>query len=210
MTFDWLELQEQAHREFSARVDAITNWDAPTPDTEWTVRDLVRHVVREQQWVPPLLRGLSILDARRSLAPLGDDLAAEWHRYSRLATEAWRSTPADAPVQLSYDTVTAHEYLREQVSDVTIHAWDLARAVAADETLSDQLVRAVWTVFEPQRDTLEASGLFASPVPIAEDAPLQSRLLALTGRDDRVSVVDQGARCLSRASDDGRVDQQAQ
>ncbi len=210
MTFDWLELQEQAHREFSARVDAITNWDAPTPDTEWNVRDLVRHVVREQQWVPPLLRGLSVLDARRSLAPLGDDLAAEWDRYSRRATEAWRSTPADAPVQLSYGAVTAHDYLREQVSDVTIHSWDLARAVAADETLGDQLVRAVWTVFEPQRDTLEASGLFASPVPIPEDAPLQSRLLALTGRDDRVLEVDQGARCLSRASGDGRVEQHAQ
>jgi hypothetical protein len=43
----------------------------------------------------------------------------------------------------------------------------------------------VWTVFEPQKDTLEASGLFASPVPVADDAPLQSRLLAITGRDDR-------------------------
>lgn len=200
MTFDWLELQEQAHHEFSARVDAITNWDAPTPDTEWNVRDLVRHVVQEQQWVPPLLAGMSILDARRSLAPLGDDLTAEWHQYSRLATEAWRSTPADAPVQLSSGTVTAGDYIREQVSDVTIHAWDLARAVAADDTLGDQLVQAVWTVFEPQRDTLEASGLFASAVPIAEDAPLQSRLLALTGRDDRRSDMGPGARCLSRVS----------
>jgi hypothetical protein len=43
----------------------------------------------------------------------------------------------------------------------------------------------VWTVFEPQKDTLEASGLFASPVPIDEDAPLQDRLLAVTGRDGR-------------------------
>ncbi|TFD82197.1 TIGR03086 family metal-binding protein [Cryobacterium fucosi] len=186
MTHDWIALQELAHDEFTARLDRITEWDRATPDAEWTVRDLVRHVVLEQQWVPPLLSGLSPLEARRALAPLGADLAAEWHTYSEAATAAWRATPPDAPVSLSYDTVTALDYLREQVSEVTIHAWDLARATAADDTLDGELVEAVWTVFEPQRDTLEASGLFASPVPIAEDAPLQSRLLALTGRDARV------------------------
>ena len=86
---------------------------------------------------------------------------------------------------LAADTVTALDYLREQVSEVTIHAWDLAKATEANETLNETLIAAVWTVFEPKRDTLEASGLFASPLPIDEDAPLQSRLLALTGRDVR-------------------------
>ncbi|TFC15164.1 TIGR03086 family protein [Cryobacterium algoritolerans] len=186
MTHDWIALQKLAHDEFTARVDRITEWDRATPDPDWTVRDLVRHLVLEQQWIPPLLGGLSPLEARRALAPLGADLAAEWRTHSEAATAAWRATPLDAPVTLSYDTVTALDYLREQVSEVVIHTWDLARATAADDTLDGSLVAAVWTVFEPQRDTLEASGLFASPVPIAEDAPLQSRLLALTGRDARV------------------------
>ena len=186
MSSDWLTLQTRAHREFSDRVAAITDWNAPTPDTEWSVRDLVRHVIIEQQWIPPLLRGLRQREARRELAPLGPDLAAEWHKHSALATEAWQSTPPDASVQLAYDTVTAADYLREQVAEVTIHSWDLARATAADEALDEQLVAAVWTVFEPQKDTLQASGLYAPPVPLPDDAPLQSRLLALTGRDDRV------------------------
>lgn len=182
---DWIALQKQAADEFAARLHLITDWNAATPDTEWTVTDLVRHVVLEQQWVPPLLGGLSVLEARRSLAPLGPDLSAEWATHSARAAEAWAKTPADAPVTLSYDTVTASDYLREQVSDVTIHSWDLARATDADESLDADLVAAVWTVFEAQRDTLEASGLFASPVPADENAPLQHRLLALTGRDPR-------------------------
>ena len=183
--FDWYTLQKQAHREFARRIAAVEDWTAPTPDKEWTVGDLVRHVVQEQQWIPPLLAGLTLDQARRRVDPLGDDLAAEWHTHSTLATAAWQAASADASVQLSYDTVTVLDYLREQVSDVTIHSWDLARATAADEGLDDTLVGAVWTVFEPQRDALEASGLFDSPVPMPEDAPLQSRLLALTGRDDR-------------------------
>ena len=77
------------------------------------------------------------------------------------------------------------EYLREQVSDVAIHTWDLARAVGADEELDTELVEAVWTVFEPQKETLAASGLYAPPVPLPDDAPLQQRLLAVTGRDPR-------------------------
>lgn len=182
---EWFALQKQAHREFDARVAGIQDWDAATPDKEWSVRDLVRHVVQEQQWIPALLAGLTLDQARRTIQPLGDDLAAEWTTHSALATSAWQAAPADAAVQLSYDTVPVLDYLREQVSDVTIHSWDLARATAADETLDGALVDAVWTVFEPQRDTLEASGLFDSPVPMPDDAPLQSRLLALTGRDDR-------------------------
>jgi uncharacterized protein (TIGR03086 family) len=183
--FDWVRLQHRAHQEFAARIAAVTDWNAPTPDTDWSVRDLVAHVVEEQQWVPHLLAGRSLAQARSSIEALRDDLAAEWALYSLAAKAAWRNTPADALVQLSYDTVTVEEYLREQVADVTIHTWDLARAIGADEALDDELVSAVWTVFEPQRDTLEASGLFASPVPIDDDAPLQSRLLAVTGRDPR-------------------------
>jgi len=183
--FDWVKLQHRAHQEFARRIAAVADWTAPTPDTEWSVRDLVAHVVEEQQWVPYLLAGQSLAQARASIDALRNDLAAEWALYSLAATSAWQSTPADANVQLSYDTVTVDEYLREQVADVTIHTWDLARAIGADETLDDELVRAVWTVFEPQKDALQASGLFASPVPVPDDAPLQSRLLAITGRDDR-------------------------
>jgi uncharacterized protein (TIGR03086 family) len=179
---DWLALLTRAHREFTARLDAVTDWHAPTPDTGWTVQDLVSHVVEEQQWIPHLLGGRSVGETRARIDPLEGDLRAEWHRYSLSACAAWQAASLESTVTLSYGTVTIDEYLREQVSDVTIHSWDLARAVGADERLDDDLVAGVWTVFEPQKDTLSASGLFASPVRVPDDAPLQYRLLALTGR----------------------------
>jgi uncharacterized protein (TIGR03086 family) len=183
--FDWLALQRRAHSEFGRRVAGITDWHAPTPDTDWDVRALVAHVVEEQQWVPELLSGRSMPVAEREIQPLRDDLRGEWDLYSLAATTAWKNTPGDAKVQLSYDTVEAREYLREQVADVAIHAWDLARATGTDEHLDDELVEAVWSVFAPQKDSLASTGLYASPVEVADDAPLQHRLLALTGRDPR-------------------------
>lgn len=183
--YDWLSLQKQAHREFARALEAVTDWDAPTPDTEWNVRMLVTHVVQEQQWVPQLLAGRTVQQAKRHLDRLGDDLRAEWRLYSLAATAAWDEARPDALVSLSYDTVSVADYLREQTSDVAIHAWDLARATGADENLDPALVEAVWTVFDPQKETLSASGLYALPVKLPDDAPLQSRLLAVTGRDDR-------------------------
>ncbi|HEV7949497.1 MAG TPA: TIGR03086 family metal-binding protein [Glaciihabitans sp.] len=185
MAFDWISLQHIAHREFARRLEAISDWSAPTPNTDWNVEALVRHVTGEQQWVPHLLQGKTIDEAKDAIEPLGSDLKGEWRRYSQAATDAWAAADREGSVQLSYDTVTVNDYLREQVSDVTIHSWDLARAAGADETLDDQLVEAAWTIFEPQKDALAASGLFSPPVPIGEDAPLQLRLLALTGRDAR-------------------------
>jgi len=185
---DWLNVQQQAHLAFGERLSLVTEWHAPTPDEEWDVSALVRHVIEEQQWVPLLLAGRTVGEARSRLEPIGEDLIAEWRRYSQAATSAWASVDPDAMVNLSYDTVPASAYLREQASDVIVHTWDLARAVGADEELGEALVEAAWTVFEPQKDTLEASGLFASPVPIDENASLQSRLLALTGRDDRIAA----------------------
>jgi len=188
MNLDWRELQQQAHRTFRMHLESVTDWSAQTPDVDWNVRQLVSHVIEEQQWVPQLLAGRTIGEARARMDPLGDDLLADWQRYSAAATEAWRSAELDAPVRLSYDTVPASQYLSEQVADVVVHTWDLARAIGTDDRLDDALVQAAWTVFEPQRDTLEASGLFASPVPLAPGAPLQSQLLALTGRDDRIAA----------------------
>lgn len=185
---DWLDVQIGAHASFGERVEAVVEWSAPTPDHDWDVRALVSHVIEEQQWVPLLLAGRTVGEARSRLEPLGDDLVAEWHRYSTAATRAWASVEPTAKVNLSYDTVPASAYLREQASDVIVHTWDLSRAIGASELLDEALVAAAWTVFEPQKDTLEASGLFASPVPIAADASLQSRLLALTGRDDRLAA----------------------
>jgi uncharacterized protein (TIGR03086 family) len=183
MTDDWIALLRTAHSEFAERVAAVTDWDAPTPDTEWSVRDLIEHVTADQQWVPLLLAGATSSEAQLQVEPLGDDLALEWRRHSRAAVAAWEQVDLTRDVHLSYDTVSAAEYLAEQVGDVTIHTWDLARATGSDERLDDSLVDAVWTVFEPQAGALQSSGLFAPVVPVSADAPLRIRLLALTGRD---------------------------
>lgn len=194
MATDWIALQALAAAEFGRRVAAVSDWDAATPDSEWTTRDLVSHVVDEQRWIPRLLTGADhdLADQDhghdQDLDPIGDDLVRAWDHFATAATEAWRRAPQDALVHLETDVVTAGEYLAEQTSDITIHTWDLARATGTDDTLPDELVAAVWQHFEPQMESLASTGLYAAPVEVPDDAPLQVRLLAVTGRDARVAA----------------------
>jgi uncharacterized protein (TIGR03086 family) len=66
--------------------------------------------------------------------------------------------------------------------DLTVHAWDLARGIGADERLDPELINEVLAFVEPQGEQLAGSGLFAPPVAVSDDADSQTRLLALLGR----------------------------
>src|SRR5919202_5323604 len=78
-TLDARELYRRASAEFGARVHRVGDrWAAPTPCAGWDVRELVRHVVDEERWAPPLLGGATIAEVGDRLAgdPLGDDPVA--------------------------------------------------------------------------------------------------------------------------------------
>ena len=76
------------------------------------------------------------------------------------------------------------QFLGMRVADALLHAWDLARAIGADEQLPAGLVAEVWAVMSPMAALIGSSGFFGSGPSgqVDEDAPLQLRLLDLSGR----------------------------
>ncbi|MET9432254.1 MULTISPECIES: TIGR03086 family metal-binding protein [unclassified Streptomyces] len=173
---------------FGARVHAVRDdqWDAPTPCTEWTVRDLVNHLTGEQLWVVPLVRdGLTMEDVgdRFDGDVLGDDPVGVWDRAAAEAVEAFREEGAlGRTVHLSYGETPAEDYCRQMVDDAVIHAWDLSRAIGADEQLPKALVDFATRDIAPQAAGLSKSGLFAPPVKTPPGADPQTKLLAMVGR----------------------------
>ena len=85
-------------------------------------------------------------------------------------------------VHLSYGDVPGEHYATELASDYLIHAWDLARAIGADEKLDTELVEVVYEKAKPIEEQLRASGLFGSKVTPAPGADRQTELLAVYGR----------------------------
>src|SRR5581483_10505539 len=59
-----LEMFRRSVEVFGQRVTAIgpDDWARPTPCTDWSVRDLVRHLVYEELWAPPLLAGATMAE----------------------------------------------------------------------------------------------------------------------------------------------------
>jgi uncharacterized protein (TIGR03086 family) len=182
---DAVELLPSAFAAFTDRVFAVPphGWDARTPCTEWSVRDLVNHVTSEHLWVPELLAGSTIDEVgdRFSGDVLGEDPNGAWVRAHSASQAAWASTPADKPVHLSFGTVPATEYAEQLLVDLTVHAWDLARGAGAGERLPADLITHALAYAREHADELSHSGMFGEPV-TTEAADEQTQLLALLGR----------------------------
>jgi uncharacterized protein (TIGR03086 family) len=182
-----ITLFQRAAEGFGRHVHAIAEgqWHDPTPCTDWDVRVLVNHVTVEQLWVPPLVQGSTVAEIGDRLDgdQLGDDPVATWDAAVRSSLGAFGAAGAlDGTVLLSSGEKATGEYCWEMTTDALIHSWDLARGIHADEALDVELVELVYERTLPVAEHLQETGLFAPPVPVPDDAPLQTKLLAIFGR----------------------------
>lgn len=172
---------------FGALVHAVSpeQWGDGTPCAGWNVRQLVNHVAGENAWVVPLLEGRTIDDVGSSLDGdlLGDDPSARWDDLAEAAVaSAAADGVLDRVVHVSYGDISGYEYLSQVAVDHVVHAWDLARGIGAPEQLDDDLVAFAHGYLEPQIEEWRSAGAFGAKVAVPADAPLQSQLLGLTGR----------------------------
>jgi uncharacterized protein (TIGR03086 family) len=164
----------------------VGDWDSPTPCSEWNVRDLVRHLVNEQLWVPDLLAGKTVAEVgdKYDGDVLEDDPMHAWTESSQAARGAWLHPGALVTVvHLSFGDVDGAEYCWQMTTDLAVHGWDLATAVGLESALGDELATAVLEYIEPQIDQWEGMSLFADPVRVPDGADPVTRLVAMLGRN---------------------------
>jgi uncharacterized protein (TIGR03086 family) len=182
-----------AQAAFTERVHAVApdQWQLGTPDAQWTVADLVGHLVDEHRWAAPLLAGLDMDAARAMVAGLGPadgdgaGLVRAWDLAAATSAEAFRAGGAlTGQVAITRGWVPAGEYLEEMVLDLIVHAWDLGVATAYRGPLPANAVAAIYPLAQAIVDRTPA-GMFDAPVDVGADAPVIDRLVALTGRRPR-------------------------
>lgn len=183
---DTLTLHRRAVEAWQATVDAVgaDAWDNPTPCDDWSVRDLVNHVVGEELWMVPLLEGATVDEVgdRFDGDVLGDDPAATARTASAAAlARADELLPASPKVHLSYGDEDASEYAMQLTADHLVHAWDLAKGAGLDPTLDPALVDEVAAWFAEREELYRGAGIIGPRADLAGDA--QTELLAGFGRD---------------------------
>jgi uncharacterized protein (TIGR03086 family) len=183
---DVRQIYARCSAEFGAQVHAVDGrWDTPTPLPGWTVRDLVRHIVEEERWAPPLFAGETIDEVGDRFAGdlLGDDPVSTFDDAAARALSAVFAEEAmDRVVHLSFGDHPGSEYALQLAADHLVHAVDLARALSADEAMDAEVVVAVREWFGPMEAVYREIGVIGPRVEVPAGAGAQAELLGMMGR----------------------------
>jgi uncharacterized protein (TIGR03086 family) len=161
----------------------------PTSCRAWDVRALVNHVVHDVRQFTARVSGAPW--APHDADVIGDDWVAVYRAAADALLAAWRREGAlDGTVQLPFGEVPATWLVNQQIADLVVHGWDIARATGQPTDLDPELgqVALEWARenLRPQFRGGEGSGrAFGPEVPVPESAPLYDRLAAFFGRDPR-------------------------
>ena len=160
----------------------------PTPCRSWDVRTLVNHLVHDLQKFTVMAHGGS-WEPGDEADVIGDDWAGAYRGAAGGLLAAWRRPGApDRTVRLAFGEMPATWSLGQQVTDLAVHGWDVAKATGQPTDLDPEVGRFAleWgrQNLRPQFRGDEASGrAFGPEVAVADDAPLYDRLAGWFGRD---------------------------
>jgi uncharacterized protein (TIGR03086 family) len=159
----------------------------PTPCRAWDVRALVDHVVQDVQQFTARANGQEWEPHDADV--IGEDWAGVYRTAADELLAAWRREGAlDRTVELPFGEVPASWHVEQQITDLAVHGWDVARATGQPTDLDPEIGQLAldWggQNLKPQFRGEEASGnAFGTEVPVPADAPLYDRLAGWFGRD---------------------------
>jgi uncharacterized protein (TIGR03086 family) len=167
---------------------ARSDWARPTPCGNWSVRDLVDHLVRSSLTFTRVLHGEALADLsdlRDGTVDVlqGDPLAA-YRRAGEDLLEAFaRPGVLEKTFTVPVGPVPGIGALHLRTVEALVHGWDLARATGQPLEVPDALAeqelawsRAALANLPPGRTP------FGPPQPVDDAAPAIDRLAALLGR----------------------------
>ncbi|MGH3304065.1 MAG: TIGR03086 family metal-binding protein [Streptosporangiaceae bacterium] len=163
--------------------------DAPTPDGDATVADLLDHVNGLSQAFTAAA-AKDVAASRPPSAADGSRLPPDWRvsipeRLARLAA-AWQSEPAWIGMTKAGDIDMPGEVAASvATNEVLVHGWDLAAATGHDFAADPGLVGVATAFVEPtaRQNPDGVPGLFGPVVAVPDGVPPLDRLIGLTGRD---------------------------
>nr|WSW68597.1 TIGR03086 family metal-binding protein [Streptomyces sp. NBC_00995] len=155
--------------------------DDPTPCAEYDVRTLISHLV---QVVVNFTALAARQDAHFGEAP--DAVVGDWRErfgeQTAALVEAWAAPGAEEGTagSMGFPARTVGHMV---LGDLTVHAWDLARATGQEFVPDADVVDELGPAMAEMAPRAREAKMFGEPFPVPDGASSFVRLLALTGRD---------------------------
>jgi uncharacterized protein (TIGR03086 family) len=181
-----MEPVDERYRRLSAlmtdRIAGVPDdaWSSPTPCEEWTVRDLVGHLLDVHGRFQSLV-GRSLVEH----PPVDEDPLGAWVAV-RDQMQADLEDPERAAEE--YDGRLGRSSFGASVDgfvcfDLVVHGWDLAHATGQDDTIPPEDVERVQTMVDRMAPMMLENGVISRQLDPGPDATPQQRLLGALGRE---------------------------
>lgn len=149
--------------------------DWPTPCAEWSVQDLLHHlVVQDLHNYSIMARGHNV-DPMASEATVGADWSTRFSDGAALLMRAWATADLSTQVALpGGGEAPLRSRIGLQITEFTVHSWDLARAtgvpVNLDPVLAEQSLAWAQRTLKPEHRSVDKGIGPEVRVPIAADS----------------------------------------
>jgi len=145
----------------------------PTPCPQWTVRDVVEHIVgADLRNFTAVVRG-EMIDWVAPPEPLGDDWVTQFRAGAHGLLATWGRP--DAPAGRA----------DQQIAELAVHGWDLTTATGIGTPLDDEIAEhaLAWSCGRLRPQHRGPDKAFGREVPVPSAAPAYARLAGWFGRD---------------------------
>ena len=153
----------------------------PTPCTEWTVRELMNHVVGGTRQFASMMTGGGPID--RSQDFLGTDPAGAFQGSVAQLRELFAAEGAlERPAPTPFGERPGIVLLEMRVNEMMVHGWDLAKATGQSTDLDPELAGECLEAFRALRASGRGKGMFDDEQPAPAGATTADQLAAAAGR----------------------------
>ena len=157
--------------------------DLATPCTDWTVRDVIDHVVKGNSWAVANLASESGSAPRPGGDMVGDDPAAAFAASSAQMVAAFKAPGALAKMlDLPFGRMPGAAFAGFRMGDLLVHGWDIAKATGQPTDFAPELNEAALAAARRTMTFDRAGSPFQPEQPVAAEAPAADRFAAFLGR----------------------------
>ena len=162
---------------------AEADWDNQSPNSEWTAKQTLGHVIWGMKRMISAINGDAPPAEQAEADVAGDRPGDTWDGVRENLLDALdHHGVLQKEIETPFGDMTVDEAIGRFFFDALTHAWDIAKATGVDAAIPEDLAEKSLGILMALGDAVRGPGIFDEAVEVPQDAPIQDRFIAYSGR----------------------------